>query len=181
MAEISQDVRVRLPRGEWFFDLKRRLGPPGGFGEVFEGKNAEGQPVAVKRLKLTVGEAAHRELKIADELAGKAFEHVLAVLDSGEDAEGGGYYLVMPRAEGSLSDELTKRGILPPTESVNILVQIADGLREAKTVVHRDLKPGNVLFHDGKWKVADFGIARFVEDATSANTVLDRKSSPRFS
>lgn len=178
MAEISQDVRIRLPRGEWFFNPKRRLGPPGGFGEVFEGKDAEGQPVAVKRLKLTVGEAAHRELKIADELAGKAFQHVLAVLDSGEDAEAGGYYLVMPRAEGSLSDELAKRGILPPTESVNILMQIAEGLREAETVVHRDLKPGNVLFHDGRWKIADFGIARFVEDATSANTVRGFLSAP---
>ncbi len=121
MAEISEDVRIRLPGGEWFFNPKRRLGPPGGFGEVFEGKDAQGQPVALKRLKLTVGEAAHRELKIADELAGKSFQHVLAVLDSGEDAEAGGYYLVMPRAERSLSDELTKRGILQPTESVDIL------------------------------------------------------------
>ena len=96
----------------------------------------------------------------------------------GEDAEAGGYYLVMPRAEGSLSDELTKRGILPPTESVNILMQNRREPAEAETVVHRDLKPGNVLFHDGRWKIADFGIARFVEDATSANTVRGFLSAP---
>jgi eukaryotic-like serine/threonine-protein kinase len=171
MAEPSESVRIRLPRGEWFFNPKRPLGPPGGFGEVFEAKGATDQPVAVKRLKLTVGEAAHRELKIADELVGKSFQHVLEVLDSGKDAEAGGYYLVMPRAERSLSDELINSGMLQPDRSVDILRQIAEGIKEAETIVHRDLKPGNVLFHDGRWKIADFGIARFVEDATSANTV----------
>lgn len=171
MAEPSENVRIRLPRGEWFFNPKRPLGPPGGFGEVFEATGATDQPVAVKRLKLTVGEAAHRELKIADELAGKSFQHVLEIFDSGEDAEAGGYYLVMPRAERSLSDELINRGMLQPDQSVDILRQIAEGIKEAKNIVHRDLKPGNVLFHNGRWKIADFGIARFVEDATSANTV----------
>ncbi|HKU25540.1 MAG TPA: serine/threonine-protein kinase [Candidatus Sulfotelmatobacter sp.] len=171
-------VRIRLPRGEWFYDPKRRLGPAGGFGEVFEGRNPAGQPVAVKRLKLTTGEAAHRELKIADDLAGKPFEHVLTILDSGEDSEAGGYYVVMPRAERSLSDELTVRGMLPVNEATNVLRQIADGLKEVENIVHRDLKPANILFHEGKWKIADFGIARFVEDATSVNTVRDFLSAP---
>lgn len=62
MSFSDKWIRIRLPRGEWFYDTNRHLGPPGGFGEVFEGKDAEGQPVAVKRLKVTVGEAAHREL-----------------------------------------------------------------------------------------------------------------------
>ncbi len=173
MAGPSESLRIRLPRGEWFFNPKRPLGPPGGFGAVFEGESATDHPVAVKQLHLTVGEAAHRELKIADELAGKSFQHVLEVLDSGEDAEAGGYYLVMPRAEGSLSDELINRGMLQPDQSVALLRQIAEGLKEAQNIVHRDLKPGNVLFHTGRWKIADFGIARFVEDATSVHTVRD--------
>jgi serine/threonine protein kinase len=110
MCPADPWVRIRLPRGEWFYDPVRLLGPAGGFGEVFEGKNHAGQLVAVKRLKVTAGEAAHRELKIADELAGKSFEHVLAVLDSGEDSERGGYFVVMPRADRSLADELGMRG-----------------------------------------------------------------------
>jgi serine/threonine-protein kinase len=171
-------VRIRLPRGEWLYDSRRPLGPPGGFGEVFEGKNQIGHPVAVKRLKVTAGEAAHRELKIADELAGKSFEHVMAVLDSGEDSEGGGYFVVMPRAERSLADELQTRGMLPSVEAIDILRQIAAGLKEVETLVHRDLKPGNVLYHDRRWKIADFGIARFVEDATSVNTVRGFLSAP---
>jgi len=38
-------------------------------------------------------------------------------------------------------------------------------------LVHRDLKPSNILYHEGVWKLADFGIARFVEESTSANTL----------
>ncbi len=173
MCSADPWFRIRLPRGEWFYDPVRPLGPAGGFGEVFEGRDQAGQPVAVKRLKVTVGEAAHRELKIADELAGKSFGHVLAVFDSGEDSEGGGYFVVMPRAERSLADELRTRRLLPSAEATDILRQIAVGLKEVENLIHRDLKPGNVLYHDGRWKIADFGIARFVEDATSANTVRD--------
>lgn len=173
MCANQDRVRIRLPRGEWFYEPQRRLGPPGGFGEVFEGQDASGQAVAVKRLSLTVGDAAHRELKIADELAGKVLQHSLAVFDSGEDSEGGGYFVVMPRAEGSLADELKKRGMFNEKEATEILGQIAEGLKEVEFLVHRDLKPGNILFHDGRWKIADFGIARFVEDATSSKTVRD--------
>ena len=88
-------IGIRLPRREWFFDDSRRLGRPGGFGEVFEGEDAKRNPVAVKRLKVTAAEAAHRELTISDELAGRSFEHVLAPLDSGQDADTDDYFVVM--------------------------------------------------------------------------------------
>jgi serine/threonine protein kinase len=162
---------IRLPGGEWFFDDAQRLGSPGGFGEVFSGDDGKGNTVAIKRLKVTAAQAAHRELTIAQELAGKTFQHVLAPLDSGQDANTGGYFLVMPRADGSLADEIVKRGIISEKESLDILIQIASGLQEIGQLVHRDLKPANILLHMGSWKIADFGIARFVEESTSANTV----------
>ena len=177
-GSVGPWMRIRLPRGEWFYDPTHPLAPAGGFGEVFEGKGPSDQSVAVKRLKIKAADAAHRELKIADELAGKTFEHVLAVLDSGEDSEGGGYYLVMPRAERCLSDHVHACGILPPAEAMDILRQLAEGLKEVGNIVHRDLKPANVLLHEDQWKIADFGIARFVEDATSANTVRGFLSAP---
>jgi serine/threonine-protein kinase len=52
------------------------------------------------------------------------------------------------------------------------------GLAEIPDIVHRDLKPGNVLSHENLWKIADFGIARFVEDSTSLNTLKDCLSPP---
>src|SRR6266478_5875814 len=111
-------ISVRLPRGEWFFDDARPLGRAGGFGEVFEGEDGNGNTVAVKRLKVTAAQAAHRELAIAEELAGRQFENVLAPTDSGQDANTGAYYLVMPRADKSLADELASRGAIPAAESV---------------------------------------------------------------
>jgi len=99
---------VRLPGGGWFFDDAQRLGSPGGFGEVFSGDDGKGNTVAIKRLKVTAAQVAHLELTRAQELAGKAFHHVLAPLDSGQDANTGGYFLVMPRADWSVEDEVTR-------------------------------------------------------------------------
>src|SRR5690349_10436452 len=84
----------------------------------------------------------------------------------------------MPRADRSLAEELTKRGLLTPVEATDVRRQIAEGLRELQNLVHRDLKPANILLHNGKWKIADLGIARFVKDATSTNTVRDFLSAP---
>ena len=134
-------IGIRLPRREWFFDDSRRLGRPGGFGEVFEGEDAKRNPVAVKRLKVTAAEAAHRELTISDELAGRSFEHVLAPLDSGQDADTDDYFVVMPRAGKNLSDAVEVRGQLPPDEAIDVIRQIAAGLQEIPEIVHRDLKP----------------------------------------
>jgi hypothetical protein len=56
-----------------FFNPVRRLGRAGGFGELFEWRSASGAAVAVKRLKLSVGAAAHRVLKIAVHMSGDGF------------------------------------------------------------------------------------------------------------
>jgi eukaryotic-like serine/threonine-protein kinase len=169
---------IRLPRGEWSYDPDLQLGPSGGFGAVFAGQGSDGRPVAVKRLHMTAADAAHRELRIAAELAGRRLSHVIPVFDAGEDAGSGHYFVVMARAERSLLQEI-RRGSLPnDREAAELLLQIARGLAEVDDLVHRDLKPGNVLLHDGSWKVADFGIARFVEDSTSLHTLKDCLSPP---
>ena len=169
-------VKIRLRTGEWQYDTTARLGPPGGFGEVFRGTGSVG-PVAIKRLDLAVGDAAHREMKIGESLVGRSHEHVVPVIDYGQDADGEAYYLVMPICDRSLSDEL-KGGQLSWDHARPIVLQIIDGLLEVKDIVHRDLKPGNVLFHEGKWKIADFGIAKFVEDATSLLTLREALTPP---
>jgi len=167
---------IKLPTGTFQYDPAKPLGRRGGFGQVFCGLSASGYEVAVKKLHLSAADAAHRELRIADELKGRAFKHVVPFIDAGEDAETGDYFVVMPKAEGSLQNLLDTKGPVDAPAAAAILLQIADGLLEVGELVHRDLKPDNVLFHEGKWKIADFGIARFVEDSTSGNTLKDWRS-----
>lgn len=164
-------VHIRLRLGEWEYDPNAPLGPAGGFGEVFKGTGEEHGKVAVKRLKITALEAAHRELRLAEDLAERTFTHVIPIFDSGWDSESDSYFIIMPQAERSLNDDVKSGHSWSDQEAAAILLQIVKGLDEVADIVHRDLKPGNVLFHEGRWKIADFGIARFVEDATSLQTL----------
>lgn len=168
---------IKLERFSWSFDETARLGPPGGFGEVFRGKG-NGDEVAVKRLKLTAGAAAHREMKLGKALADRTLKHVVPVLDYGQDAETDRYYLVMPLCGQSLQDKLLSNGPLEWNEARAIALDIIAGLLEVSDIVHRDLKPGNVLWDDGNWRVADFGIAKFVEDSTSLETLRQSLTPP---
>jgi serine/threonine protein kinase len=161
---------IRLERGEWTFDEAAPLGPPGGFGEVFGG-NGNGVDVAVKRLKLSAGAASHRELKIGADLSSQVHNHVVPILDYGQDAESDRYFLIMPICDFSLQEKINSDGPLTLAEAKSAAQDIVSGLIEVKHIVHRDLKPGNVLWHEGQWKIADFGIAKFVEDATSLESL----------
>lgn len=165
--------KIKLPTGTYTYDPKKPLGKRGGFGQVFAGQSSDGKEVAVKKLHVSAADAAHRELLIAEDLKTRKLEHVVPFIDSGEDADTGDYFLVMPRADGSLQDAVERDGTLTPSNAASVLLQIIQGLSEVGDLVHRDLKPDNVLRHENRWKVADFGIARFVEEATASNTLKD--------
>lgn len=164
---------IKLPTSTFEYDPKVPLGKAGGFGQVFLGKSSKGEVVAVKKLHLSASDAAHRELGIADELKKRPLEYVVPFIDAGDDADTGEYFVVMPKADGSLQDRLNQVGPLKPADAAVVLLDIARGLIEVGDLVHRDLKPANVLLHEGRWKIADFGIARFVEEVTSSNTLRD--------
>ena len=163
-------MEIKLSR-VWSYDPNQRLGRPGGFGDVFAGEGEGFGPVAVKRLRISARETGYREMRIADHLSGKKFKHVLEILDSGLDAESDCYYVIMPRAECSLQTEIDRREPFSDQEAANVLRQIADGLAEVPEIAHRDLKPDNILKHESNWKLADYGIARFVEESTSLATL----------
>ncbi len=74
----------------------------------------------------------------------------------------------MPLAEQSLEDAI-KSSEFDEAHAKDILSQIANGLTELRHIVHRDLKPANILLHNGKWKIADFGISK-IADQVTANT-----------
>ena len=170
--------KIKLPRGEWSYDPSQPLGRPGGFGEVFFGCGQGYDHLAIKKLKIEAQEAAHREMRIAEDLAGRELTHVIPILDAGLDAESDSYFVVMARAERSLQDEVDSGRTFSDREAADVLLAVATGLSELPKIVHRDLKPGNVLLHDGTWKVADFGIARFVEESTSLHTLRNCLSPP---
>src|SRR3989338_6870953 len=149
---------IKLPTGTFEYDPAKPLGRPGGFGQVFAGRTASGDEVAIKKLHVSAADAAHRELRIADELKGRSFDHVIPYIDSGEDADSGDYFVVMVKAEKSRQTAIDRDGPLDTNEAVSVLLQITTGLIEVDELVHRDLKPDNILLHDGKWKIADFGI-----------------------
>ncbi|MEU4841724.1 serine/threonine-protein kinase [Nocardia testacea] len=87
--------------------------------------------------------------------------------------------LRMPKAEGSLNQLLEARGKLNEPEAIAVLVDVATALLDmGRTVVHRDIKPQNILQYEGVWCLADFGIARYAEKSTETATHKWRASSP---
>lgn len=136
----------------------------GSFGKVYE-VVAVDTPAVVKLVPQVPG--ASRELLFVD-LAD--VPHVVPILDSGEFD--GHWALVMPRADYSLRDRLQVNPQLERDQVLQTLTDIATGLEALRErgVVHRDLKPENVLHLDGGWCLADFGISRYAESATAADT-----------
>ena len=120
------------------------------------------RPVAVKVLRPELAsvlgpERFLREVEIAARLN---HPHILALYDSGE-ADGFLYY-VMPYVKGeSLRHRLEREQQLPIDEALGITRQIASALDHAHAhdVIHRDVKPENILLYEGEAMVADFGIA----------------------
>jgi serine/threonine-protein kinase len=79
----------------------------------------------------------------------------------------------MAKAEVSLQTHLADGRSFSEEEVIDVLLQASEGIAELDGFVHRDIKPGNLLFHERSWKIADFGIAMFVEESTSIETLKD--------
>ena len=92
--------------------------------------------------------------------------HIVGVIDAGEDGPGGAF-IVLEYVEGeTLKDRIRRHGRLPVSEAVAYAIEIARalGAAHAQGIVHRDVKPQNVLIdEEGSAKVTDFGIARTLD------------------
>ncbi|MEO5825736.1 MAG: serine/threonine-protein kinase [Gemmatimonadales bacterium] len=156
------------------YRVERELGQ-GGMATVYLAHDIRhDRKVAIKVLRedlaASMGSARFlREIQIAARLQ---HPNILPLLDSG-DTDGFLYY-VMPFITGqSLRERLGRDGELPVHEAVRLLVEVVDALAEAHQhgVVHRDIKPDNVMLSGRHALVADFGVAKAISEATGRNTV----------
>jgi eukaryotic-like serine/threonine-protein kinase len=154
------------------YTIERELGR-GGMATVYLAQDLRHKRrVALKVLDpelgvVVGGERFRREIEMAAELQ---HPHVLPVFDSGEAGTGGLWY-TMPYVEGeSLRERIHREGRLPITEALRLAREIAEALDYAHSrgVIHRDIKPGNILLSQGHALVADFGIARQAERLATA-------------
>jgi Tol biopolymer transport system component/tRNA A-37 threonylcarbamoyl transferase component Bud32 len=162
MADLLERLRSALADR---YAVESEIGR-GGMATVFLAEDLKhDRKVAIKVLhpELSVTLAADRFLSEIKIVAGLNHPHILTLHDSG-DADGLLYY-VMPYVAGeSLRHRLEREDQLPVEESVRIAVEVADGLQHAheQGVIHRDVKPGNILLSGKHAVITDFGIARAI-------------------
>lgn len=167
--EAEGDVRLLDAR----YRLGDRLGG-GAVADVYRGVDERLQrPVAVKVFR---GDAAEQLQRHDDEmrlLAALDHPSLVTVFDAGTDEESGQPYLVMQLVEGSTLSAELKSGELEEERTARYGAALADALHyvHQRGLVHRDVKPANVLIaEDGRVHLADFGIARLVDAAHQTRT-----------
>ncbi|HEY5188973.1 MAG TPA: protein kinase [Solirubrobacteraceae bacterium] len=151
------------------YRLEARVGA-GGMSTVYRAFDATlERPVAVKLMNREVAsdsDQLERFRREARAVAQLSHPHIVGVIDAGEDD--GRPYIVLEYVEGeTLKDRIRRLGRLPVAEAVAYAIEIARALGAAHSrhIVHRDVKPQNVLIdEEGSAKVTDFGIARTLEE-----------------
>ncbi len=172
VQEIAEARVGRTLRGKWHLDALVGIG---GMAAVYRARHRNGACVALKILHPQMAVATElrrrfvREGYVANSIAHPA---VVRVLDDDSD-EHGLPFLVMDFVEGETLAAKVQRRRLGARELLDVGGQICDALRVAHAagVVHRDLKPDNLLVEpDGRVRILDFGIARLVEPGTRGGT-----------
>src|SRR5499426_1796895 len=165
-----------------------RLGPyevvapvgAGGMGEVYRARDTRlGRDVAVKVLPSHLSESSEARARFEREarvVSGLNHPHICVLHDVGR--ENGVDYLVMELVEGESLAQRLARGPLPVTEVLRLGAEIADALDRAHRagVVHRDLKPGNIMLSKSGAKLMDFGLARERQRVGVSGSAVDSLS-----
>ncbi|MFN0178048.1 MAG: protein kinase domain-containing protein [Gemmatimonadales bacterium] len=152
------------------YRLDREIGA-GGMATVYLAQDIKhDRPVALKVLRpeLAALIGAQRFLQEIKITANLQHPHILGLIDSGE-AEHQLWY-VMPFVDGeSLRDRISREKQLPVADAVRLAIEVASALDYAHRhgVIHRDVKPENILLHDGRVLVSDFGIALAASKASA--------------
>lgn len=180
MTNAATDL-VGQPLGP--YTLERLLGQ-GGYAFVFAGRQPDGTPVAVKVLKPRYAGDAQFESRFRNESETAAkLEHpniirIRSVAKTGEHV-----YFAMDLCADSLGERIAREGPLPEEDILRLARDIAAALEfaHAQGVIHRDLKPDNVLIRsDGSAVLTDFGIARAVSGYVASTGVNMTIGTPHY-
>lgn len=159
------------------YEIIEKIGA-GGMSDVYKARDhILGRFVAIKVLKQEFSEDVNFVTKFrteAQSAAGLEHPNIVNIYDVG--SESGIHYIVMEYVEGvTLKTYIEKKGQLTYKEAVSIAIQVGRGIEaaHAKHIIHRDIKPQNILIStEGKAKVTDFGIARAVSNNTISADVM---------
>jgi eukaryotic-like serine/threonine-protein kinase len=173
-------TRIIRPMGRNLIDQRyelRTLVGSGGMADVYLARDEVlGREVALKLLKDRFAENeefVERFRREAKSAAALSSPYIVPIFDRGETDEGT-YYITMEYLPGgTLKERITATGALRPQAAAQVALQVAKALKTAhvRGVVHRDIKPRNILLADSDHvKVADFGIARAANATTISHT-----------
>lgn len=156
------------------YRLERLLGE-GGFAWVFVGRAGDAAPVAVKVLNPRYAGDPNILARFLNEAATAAkLRHPRIIRIHTVERANGHVFIAMDLCADSLAARLARDGPLPETEIMRIAGHVVEGLAFAhdQGVIHRDLKPDNILLHaDGSAVISDFGIARALSGYVTATGV----------
>lgn len=183
---LSRPAPTRVGRRIGAYNIVEEIGR-GGMGEVYRAGRADGQyekEVAIKLVRggyntASVLERFRHERQI---LASLDHPNIARLLDGGTTDEGLPY-LVMELIEGTPIDQYCDTLKLGVNERLRLFVQVCSAVQYAhqRLVIHRDIKPGNILVtKEGVPKLLDFGIAKILDPAASAATTVAGPLTPEY-
>jgi serine/threonine-protein kinase len=163
------------------FAAGERVGPyeilallgAGGMGEVYKARDTRlHRIIALKILPVEkVGDADRRRRFLGEAQAASRLNHpnIITIYDISE--ENGVCFIAMEYVAGKTLEQANPSGGLPLKQAIKYAAEIADALAAAHAagIIHRDLKPANIIVtEDGRIKLLDFGLAKFIEPAVAA-------------
>jgi serine/threonine protein kinase len=177
---------TRVGRRIGVYQILEQIGE-GGMGEVYRAVRADGQydkEVAIKLVRTGMDRSSVLERFRHERQVLASLDHPnIARLFDGGTTEDGIPYLVMELIEGIPIDEYCDNNKLTVTERLRLFLQVCSAVQYAhqRLVIHRDIKPGNILVtHDGTPKLLDFGIAKILDADSSSKTTLINPMTPEY-
>jgi serine/threonine protein kinase len=179
MTDFKIGDRVYGSPDQGVYEIVRHIGG-GAFGTVFELRNEQGEPFALKTISTTgLNEIKFRALINEGNTAIQVrHPNVIRVLffHDGKQYPIRPPYMITEYADGGTLEDLlnqlrTSNTFLSSDELRAIFLPLAEGMKAInEKLVHRDIKPDNILRLGGEWKIADFGLSKIVGEATRTQT-----------